>query len=152
MVGITAKSTYFKELLFPFFKIFYSLIVHYVINFVFSIGSQPYREVIIFVSYIHVVLYSCNDINFTYLYMRTNYLRHLANTLKGIGLFGEGGGGQLPIDWLTCCKRQKSVVTLRLQTDIIQYSRQWRSEGGGQGGASAPGRRPEGGAKILPKN
>ena len=29
---------------------------------------------------------------------------------------------------------------------------QWRSEGGGQGGASAPGRRPEGGAKILPKN
>ena len=30
--------------------------------------------------------------------------------------------------------------------------RQWRSEGGGQGGASAPGRRPEGGAKIMPKN
>ena len=26
---------------------------------------------------------------------------------------------------------------------------QWRSEGGGAGGASAPGRRPEGGAKIL---
>ena len=98
MIGITAKSTYFKELLFPFFKIFYSLIVHYVINFVFSIGSQPYREVIIFVSYIHVVLYSCNDINFTYLYMRTHYLRHLANTLKGVGLFGEGGGGQLPIE------------------------------------------------------
>ena len=99
MIGITAKSTYFKELQFPFFKIFYSLIVHYVINFVFSIGSQPYREVIIFVSYIHVVLYSCNDIHFTYLYMRTNYLRHLANTLKGVGLFGEGGGGrQLPIE------------------------------------------------------
>ena len=29
---------------------------------------------------------------------------------------------------------------------------QWRSEGGRGGGASAPGRRPEGGAKILPKN
>ena len=28
---------------------------------------------------------------------------------------------------------------------------QWRSEGGA-GGASAPGRRPEGGAKIMPKN
>ena len=80
MVTCTAKSTYFKELLFPFFKIFYTLIVHYmyVINFVFSIGKQPYRDVINFVSYIHVV-YSYNDINFTYLYMRTNYLRHLAN-------------------------------------------------------------------------
>ena len=44
MVGlsITAKSTYFKELLFPIFKIFYTLIVHYVINFVFSIGKQLY--------------------------------------------------------------------------------------------------------------
>ena len=72
------RSTYFKELLFPFFKIFYTLIVHYVINFVFSIGMQPYRDVINFVSYIHVV-YSYNDINFTYLYIRTNYLRHLAN-------------------------------------------------------------------------
>ena len=28
---------------------------------------------------------------------------------------------------------------------------QWRSEGG-QGGASAPGRRPEEGAEIMPKN
>ena len=52
MVSITAKSTYFKELQFTFFKIFYSLIVHYVTNFVFSIGKQPYREVINFVSYI----------------------------------------------------------------------------------------------------
>ena len=69
MVRSTAKSTYFKEVLFPFFKIFYALIVHYVINFVFSIGKQPYRDVINFVSYIHVV-YSYNDINFTYLYMR----------------------------------------------------------------------------------
>ena len=73
-----AKSTYIKELLFPFFKIFYTLIVHYVINFMFSIGKQPYRDVINFVSYTRVV-YSFNDINFTYLYMRTNYLRHLAN-------------------------------------------------------------------------
>ena len=73
MVRSTAKSTYFKELLFPFFKIFYTLIVQYdyVINFVFSIGKQPYRDVINFVSYIHVV-YSYNDINFTYLIIRTN--------------------------------------------------------------------------------
>ena len=56
MVRCTAKSTYFKELLFPFFKIFYTIIVHYVINFVFSIGKQPYRDVINFVSYIHAGL------------------------------------------------------------------------------------------------
>ena len=55
MVRSTAKPTYFKELLFPFFKIFYTLIVHYVINIVFSIGKQPYRDVIYFVSYIHVL-------------------------------------------------------------------------------------------------
>ena len=74
MVKSTTKSTYLKELLFPFFKIFYTLIVHYVINFVFSIGKQPYRDVINFVSYIHdCSIYSYNDINFTYLYMRTNY-------------------------------------------------------------------------------
>ena len=64
MVSITAKSTYFKELLFPFFKIFYTLIVHYVINLLFSIGKQPYREVINFVSYIHNVVYNYNDINY----------------------------------------------------------------------------------------
>ena len=49
--------------------------------------------------YIHVV-YSYNDINFTHLYIRTNYLRHLANIVdilwSGVGLFG--GGGQLPIE------------------------------------------------------
>ena len=39
-----AKSTYFKELLFPFFKTFYTLIVHYVINFVLSVGKQLYRD------------------------------------------------------------------------------------------------------------
>ena len=106
MVRRTAKSTYFKELLFPFFKIFYTLIVHYdnddyVINFVISIGKQPYRDVINFLSYIHVV-YSYNDINFTYLYMRTDYLRHLANIVdilwsRPVG-GGGGGGGQLPIE------------------------------------------------------
>ena len=64
MVSITAKSTYFKELLFALFKIFYTLIIHYVINFVFSIGKQRYREAINFVSYMHVVY----DINYTYLY------------------------------------------------------------------------------------
>ena len=57
MVNITAKSTYFKELLFPFFKIFYALIVQY-------------------------------------------YQLH----------------------WLNCCKRQISVVTLMLQTNMMQYS------------------------------
>ena len=35
-----AKSTYFKELLFLIFKIFYTLIVHYVINFVFSMENN----------------------------------------------------------------------------------------------------------------
>ena len=58
MVSITAKSTYFKELLFPFFKIFYTLIVHNVINFVFSSGNQPYREVINFVLYNTCSIYS----------------------------------------------------------------------------------------------
>ena len=80
MVSITAKSTYYKELLFPFFKIFYALIVQYVINFLFFIGNQPYRESINFVSYIHVV-YSYNDVT-THIYIRTNYLRHLANIIE----------------------------------------------------------------------
>ena len=104
-----AKSTYFKELLFLFFKIFYTLIVHYVINFVFSIGKQPYRDVINFISYTRVV-YSYNDINFTYLYMRTNYLRHLAiDILWSRPVWGVRGGGGLnsQLNWLTCCKRQK---------------------------------------------
>ena len=30
--------------------------------------------------------------------MRTKYICHLANTFSGVGLFGGGGGGQLPID------------------------------------------------------
>ena len=47
--------TFFKILLFLFFQIFYALIVHHVIIFVFSIGKQPYKDVINFVSYIHVV-------------------------------------------------------------------------------------------------
>ena len=128
MVGlsITAKSTYFKELLFPFFKIFYILIVHYVIDFVFSTGKQPYREVINLVSYIHMVyIYSYNDINFIYLYMRTHYIRHLANIIDirwSRPVWGEGGGNS-HLKWLTCCKRQKSVVTLRLRTNMVQYSR-----------------------------
>ena len=105
MVRSTAKSNYLKELLFPFLKIFYTLIVHYLIYFVFSIGKPPYRDVINFVSYIHAV-YSYNDINFTtYLYMRTNYLRHLANTVELLWSrpVGGRGGGQLPIElviWL----------------------------------------------------
>ena len=99
MVRSTAKSTYFKELLFLFLKNFYTLIVHYVSNFVFSIGKQPYRDVINFVSYIHVV-YTYNDINFTYLYMRINYLRYLANIVDILWsrpVLG-GLGAQLPIE------------------------------------------------------
>ena len=80
MVSIATKSTYFKELLFTFFKIFYALIVQYVINFLFSIGNQPYREAINFVSFIHVV-YSYNDVT-THIYIRTNYLRHFANIIE----------------------------------------------------------------------
>ena len=64
----------------------------YVINFVFSIGMQPYRDVINFLSYIHVV-YSYNDINFTYLYMLTDYLRHLANIVDILWSRPVGGGG-----------------------------------------------------------
>ena len=106
MVRSTAKSTYFKELLFPFFRIFYTLIVHYVINFVFSIGKQPYRDVVSFVSYIHVV-YIYNAINFTYLYMRTNYLRYLAIIVDILWSRPVWGGGNSQLNWLTCCKRQK---------------------------------------------
>ena len=121
MVRITAKSTYFKELLLPFFKIFYALIVQYVINFVFSIGNQSYREAINFVSYMHVI-YSYNNVT-THIYMLTNYLRHLANIIewsRPVG--GGGGGGNSQLHWLTCCKRQISVVTLMLQTNMMQYS------------------------------
>ena len=59
---VAIKSTYFKE--HTFFKIFYTFIVHYVINFVFSIGKQPYREAINFVSFIHVV-YKRNGKSYT---------------------------------------------------------------------------------------
>ena len=82
--------------------------MHYVINFVFSIGKQPYRDVVNFVSYIHVV-YSYNATNFTYLYMRTNYLRHLSNIVDILWsrpVWG-GGGGNSQLNWLTCCKRPK---------------------------------------------
>ena len=44
LVSITAKSTYFKKLLFLFLKIFDTLIVHYVINFVFSKLESNYIE------------------------------------------------------------------------------------------------------------
>ena len=68
-------------------------------------------------------IYSYNDINFTYLYMRSNDLRHLAiiidiqwsRPVGGVGKGrGEGGGGEggdklgnYQLNWLTCCKRQK---------------------------------------------
>ena len=46
------------------------------------------------------------------------------------------------------------LVMIPNTADYLKFDKetlQWRSEGG-QGGASAPGRRPEGGAKFLPKN
>ena len=122
MVSITAKSAYFKELLFPFFKIFYTLIAHYVINFVFSIGKQPYREVFNFVSYIHVVyIVVHNDINFTYLYMRTFYLRYLANIIDIQWSRPVWGGGQLQIEFvnLNCSESHKSVVTLQKHDAVL---------------------------------
>ena len=76
--------------------------MHYVINFVFSIGKQPYRDVINFVSYIHVV-YGYNDIDFTYLYMRTNYFRHLSNIvdiLWSMPVWGGGRGGGPTPNWI----------------------------------------------------
>ena len=94
MGSITVKSTYFKELSFPFFKIFYALIVQYVINFVFSNGKQRYREAMNFVSYIHVI-YSYNDVT-THIYMRTNFLRHFANIIEWSRPVGGGGGGWGP--------------------------------------------------------
>ena len=80
----------------------------------FPSSKQPYRDVINFVSYIHLV-YSYNDIDFTYLYMHTNYLRHLGNIVGillsrpvcGGGGGGVGGGANSQLNWLTCCKRQK---------------------------------------------
>ena len=93
--------------------------MHYVINFVFSIGEQPYRDVINFVSYIHVV-YSYNDINFTYLYMHTNYLRHLANIVDILWSRPVwGGGGNSQLNWLTCCKRQKCNFAVADKHDAV---------------------------------
>ena len=51
----------------------------------------------------HKNVYSYNDINFTYLYTRTNYLRHLANIVdilwsRPVFFFGGGGGAQLLIE------------------------------------------------------
>ena len=60
--------------------------------------SGPYGDIINSVSYIHVV-YSYNDINFTYLYMRTNKLRHLANIIDILWSRPVWGlGARLPIE------------------------------------------------------
>ena len=41
-------------------------------------------------------VHSYNDINFTYLYIRKNYLRHLANIIHiQWSSFVWGGGGQI---------------------------------------------------------
>ena len=67
--------------------------MQYVINFVFFIGKQRYREAINFVSYIHVVYsYNNNDVT-THIYMRTNFLRHLANIIEWSRPVRGGGGG-----------------------------------------------------------
>ena len=58
--------------------------------------------------------------------MHTNYLCHLANIIDtqwSRSLRGGGGGGNSQLNWLTCCKRQESVVTLRLQKNMTQYLR-----------------------------
>ena len=78
MVTFTSKSTNFKKLLSTFFKIFYTIFVHYVVNFVFSIGKQPQREALQFVSYIH-------------LHVVYNYNGRSSGAYPG----GGGGGGQL---------------------------------------------------------
>ena len=85
---------------------------------------NPYRDVINFVLYIHVV-YCYNDINFTYLYMRTNYLRHLANMVDILWsrpVWG-GGGGQLVKQRIRARlfvnRALYKRVTLRLQTNMM---------------------------------
>ena len=55
MVNITAKSSFLKNYCLHFSKNFYTIIVHYVINFVFSIGKQPYGEVVNFVRIVSYV-------------------------------------------------------------------------------------------------
>ena len=100
--------------------------MYYVINFVFSTGKQPYREAINFVSYIHVVYNSYND-KTTHIYMRTDYLRHLANIIDIQWSRPVGRGwGQLPIKLASLVQTPKQcseLVTFRLQTNIMQYSR-----------------------------
>ena len=51
--------------------------------------------------------------------MRTNYLRYLANIIDiqwSRPVWRGGGVANSQLIELTCCKRQKSVVTLGLQT------------------------------------
>ena len=59
--------------------------------------------------------------------MRTKYLRHLANIIDILWSRpvwgGGGGGGQLPIELVNLLSTPKSVVTLQLQTNMMQYSR-----------------------------
>ena len=59
--------------------------------------------------------------------MPTIYLRHLANIIdiqwSRPAVCVGGGGGNSQLNELACCNRQKSVVTLRLQTNMMQYSR-----------------------------
>ena len=53
-----------------------------------------------------------------------NYLRHLANIIdiQGNRPVWEGVEGNSQLNWLTCCKRQKSI-TLLLQTNMMLYSK-----------------------------
>ena len=61
--------------------------------------------------------------------MRNHYLRHLANIIdiqwSRLVLGGGGGGGNSKLKWFTFTdvNAKKSVVSLRLQTNMMQYSR-----------------------------
>ena len=44
--------------------------------------------------------------------MRTNYLANIIDIQWSRPVGGGGGGGNSQLNWLTCCKRQKSVVTI----------------------------------------
>ena len=57
--------------------------------------------------------------------MRTNYLRPLANIIDvqwSRPVVG-GGGGELPIEGVNLLETPKSVINLRLQTNMMQYSK-----------------------------
>ena len=58
---------------------------------------------------------------FIYAYILSSSLPNVIDILCGRPVWWGGGGGvgNSQLNWLTCCKRQKSVVTLRLQTNMM---------------------------------